>query len=254
MSFYKGEMKYYEIQVPDIVWQTCYATQELLHDLQSIEGQRIVAIMVNLDSYLEALSWHVNRIDLTYLGQPSLIFFENNVLQLDIYVEGMIRYRVFPVWEVKRKSRYGIPPDDIVINNRFYFDVADHRYGISFNYTNTPVHKIIVKGTNSWGFSQSWFDSQKAKVASRKNDLPTEIVLCTENCSIRFVGDEIENYWVLFESPEMSRSEDEMHPNTETREAIAEAEAIMKHPKRYISYTSAEELFADLETIELTRK
>ena len=58
----------------------------------------------------------------------------------------------------------------------------------------------IVKGTDSWPFELKNFDEEMGDEAAKKNDLPTEIVLYTESCKIRFLGDEMEYYVVIFEA------------------------------------------------------
>jgi len=197
MYSYYEKLKYYTAVLPDTEWTYSYSAEELQTELRErFAGTKLRGIYVSLDGYLEALHSSVNTIDLSYMGGTAIIIFDKTVLQLEIYAEGMIEYRCFPAWEMKLREVYDYPPEDMICSEKYYFNAADHE--VEFEYTNSLVENISVKGCDTWGFDQSGFDAERAKKAAEKNDLPAEIVLHTDVCEIRIVGEKLEFFWVFF--------------------------------------------------------
>ena len=185
---------------PDVKWEYCYSAKRLQMKLNSLlAGQRVMGIYVELFGYLESFHWGRDYIDLSYLGGTTFIVFDKTVLQLAIHVEGMIEYRVFPASELTIQEKFDYAPDDMVLSGKYFFNVANH--DVTYEYEGTRVTGVVIKRTDDWLFSLSGFDGSLAAVAAKKNDLPSEITIMTDECKIKFLGDVIEYYWVLFENP-----------------------------------------------------
>lgn len=192
------KLKYSIIDLPDTLWKYSYSAKALQEELNALFArQTLKSVYVGLDGYLESMHSKTNSIDLTYMGGSSLAVFEKAVLQLIIHVEGMIEYRYFPIWEMKHHEVFDYPPDDMALSDKYFFDAANHE--ITYEYANKRVNHIAVSGTDSWGFFQPIFDETAAEAAAKENDLPTEIAIRTDDCAVRFVGDSIEYYYVIFE-------------------------------------------------------
>ena len=193
-----GKVEYYLAILPENEWAYSYSAECLQKELRSLLiGQKLRAVYVDLDGYLQSMHNDVNVIDLSYMGGPALIGFEKTVLQLKIHVEGMIEYRYFPVWELNLRRKFDYPPDDMLMSEKYYFDIANHENTVL--YAGKNVDDILVYGTDTWGFSQPHFDETTADFAVKKNDLPTEIAVHTDKCLLRFVADDLEYYWVILE-------------------------------------------------------
>ena len=202
MSLYAryGEKKYIRAYLPDVTWRYCYSAEDLEKELNDfIAGQKLKAIYTDLYGYPEA-TIHTDRIDCSYMGEITLIVFEKTVLELEINVEGVIKYRHFPIWEMKRRTFFDFVPDDMGNTEKYFYDIADGG-NISFDYTDREMKSVTVKKTDSWGFAPWDFDETLAARAAKNNDLPAEIVFNTEICAIRFLGDYMEYYYIYFEEP-----------------------------------------------------
>jgi hypothetical protein len=193
------KQRYAIVTLPDVEWTYSYSAKEYEKDLNKmLKGQNIKAIYVYLYGYLEAFSNHRNYIDMSYLGGTVLVVCDKTVLQLAIHVEGMIEYRSFPIWEMRLREVYDYVPAEMAMAHRCFFNAKDH--DISFDYTDKEIKGVIVKGTDMWPIWLKNFNEEKGNEAEKKNDLPAEIVLYTESCTIRFLGDEMEYYVVIFEA------------------------------------------------------
>jgi hypothetical protein len=192
------KLKYSIVDLPDTPWKYSYSAKALQAELNALFAkQTLRSIYVGLDGYLESMHSETNFIDLSYMGGTSLVVFEKVVFQLDIAVEGMIEYRCFPIWEMKYHEVFDYPPNDMVLSDKYFFNAANHE--ITCDYANKSINDIVVIGTDTWGFLQPTFDEAAAAAAAKENDLPGEIALRTDDCVIRFVGDSIEYYYMIFE-------------------------------------------------------
>ena len=201
MSYLHFEKQDYVIAtLPDTEWNCSYSAIGLEEELNlAITGQRVKAIYVDLDGYLESVHSKTNLIDLSCMGGTSLIVFEKSVLQLAIHTEGMIEYRIFPIWDIRLRKAFDYPPEDMLLTDKYFYNAIKH--DLTYDYSEKKVRSISVRGTNSWAFSQPFFNETIAEAAAEKNDLPAEIAFLTDLCVVRFVGDSIEYYFVSFESP-----------------------------------------------------
>ena len=199
MSYFGyGKHKYSIISLPDKEWTYSYSATKFQSELCTLfTGKKLTEIYLELGGYLDSGHNDINLIDLTYMGGSALVLFEKSVLHLNIHVEGMIEYRHFPIWEMNIQNVYDYPPDDLFRSNNYFINVTQHE--LTFDYFGANVNNITVIGNDTWGFSQPRFDSEIAEAAAEKSDLPTEIVLHTNDCNIRFIGDSIEYYWLRFD-------------------------------------------------------
>lgn len=198
MCAYHRKEKYFIASLPDGELAYSYSAKQLQAELNELfAGQKLKAIYVGLEGYLETLRNRVNVIDLTYMGGITLIVFDTVVLEFVIHVEGMIAYRCFPAQELKPQEKYDYPPEDLLMSDRYFFDIAGHE--LAYEYKDKVVKRITVNGTDTWGFSQPSFDEEIAREATEKRDLPTDIVLHTDEFNICFEGDDLEYYYIVFE-------------------------------------------------------
>ena len=79
----------------------------------------------------------------------------------------MIRYRVFDNFEasciVKKR---GFAPEDTYTNTTYFFDLSAV---LALQFEDRMLKTIEIESTDTWPFSQSWFDEQRA---NSSNDLP----------------------------------------------------------------------------------
>lgn len=156
--------------------------------------QKLKKMYIDLNGYLESLDLDAHKIDLSYMGGATLLVFEEECIQFLFHGEGMFCCRCFPVSHLTVTERQDYPPDDLWLNERYVHDVSTD---FILPYENQVVSEIIVKGTNTWGFSQPWFDSEKAALLAWQGKLPNYIDFQLENGNhLWFQGCPIE-YYVL---------------------------------------------------------
>lgn len=89
-----------------------------------------------------------------------------------------------------------------LMSDRHFFDAADHE--ITYEYRDKTVHSFTVKGTDTWGFPQPNFDEVIAEETTQKCDMPAEIILHTDSCEIRFPGDGMKYFGVIFDQAQQT--------------------------------------------------
>ena len=191
-------IRYYKIELPNGKRVYSYSAEKLQQELSALlVGQRIRGLYVCLYGYHNSLHSRTNVIDMSYLGGGgAFLVFENTTLELEIQAIGMIKYRYFPSSAVTITEIANQEPDNLWT---YYFSLADH--DVTFDYQNSRVDSVAVKGANCWAFPQPEFDECIAEEAEEKGDLPTEIDIATDNCLLRYYADIIEYYWVVIEAP-----------------------------------------------------
>ncbi len=191
-------IRYYRIELPDNKKVWSYSAEKLQKELNALlVGQRIRGLYVCLYGYHHSLHSRTNVIDMSYLGGGgALLVFEKTTLELEIQAVGMIKYRYFPSSAVTITEIANQEPDNMW---NYYFCLADH--DITFDYRNSRINSVAVKGANCWAFPQSEFDDRIAEEAEERGDLPTEIDIATDNCLLRYYAGIIEYYWVVIEAP-----------------------------------------------------
>ncbi|MBR6209513.1 MAG: hypothetical protein IKQ69_11010 [Oscillospiraceae bacterium] len=191
-----GKIEYYEIHLPEHELETAYSAEELRSDLSSLlTGKTLRKIYVDLYGFIDSSQRTENSLDFSYMGGASLLVFEDLAVELCIHAEGMIRYHVFydidPGAFVKKT---GFAPEETYSSNSYFFDIAPQ---LSLKYENSWVKEIEVIPTDTWPFSQSWFDEEKAEASGH---LPNLIKLNMSNgVRVCFEGDSIEYYFMWLE-------------------------------------------------------
>ena len=191
-------IRYYRIELPNGKKVYSYSAEKLQQELSALlVGQRIRGLYVCLYGYHNSLHSRTNVIDMSYLGGGgALLVFENTTLELEIQAIGMIKYRYFPSSAVTITEIANQEPDNLW---NYYFSLADHDR--TFDYQNSRINSVAVKGANYWAFPQPEFDERIAEKAEERGDLPTEIDIATDSCLLRYYAAIIEYYWVVMEAP-----------------------------------------------------
>lgn len=123
------------------------------------------------------------------------MLFDGAAVQVCIHGEGMIRYRVFENFDACRiVKKEGYAPTGTRANTAYFFDLAPV---LDLKFENKTLKTIEVVATDTWPFSQSWFDEKKANAS---NDLPNIIKFYMSNgVQVCFAGDSIEYYYMYLE-------------------------------------------------------
>ncbi len=191
-----GKIEYYEIHLPEHDLETAYSAEELRADLSSLlTGKTLKKIFVGLYGFIDSSQRTENSLDFSYMGGAILLVFENLAVELCIHAEGMIRYHVFndidPSAFVKKT---GFAPEDTYSSSSYFVDIAPL---LTLKYENSWVKTVEVFPTDTWSFSQSWFDEAKADASG---DLPNLIKFNMSNgVRVCFEGDSIEYYFMWLE-------------------------------------------------------
>ena len=191
-----GTVKYYEIHLPEHKLETAYSAEELCADLSCLlTGKTLKKIFVDLYGFIDCSQRTENSLDFSYMGGSSLLVFDNLALELCIHAEGMIQYHIFHGLnpsEFVKKTRFA--PEDTYSSSSYFFDIAPL---LTLKYENSWVKTVEVFPTDTWPFSQSWFDESKAEASGH---LPNLIKLNMSNgVRVCFEGDSIEYYRMWLE-------------------------------------------------------
>lgn len=191
-----GKIEYYEIHLPEHDLETVYSAEELCADLSSLlTGKTLKKIFVDLYGLIDCSQRTENSLDFSYMGGASLLVFDDLAVELCIHAEGMIQYHVFygidPSAFVKKT---GFAPENTYSSNSYFFDIAPL---LTLKYENSWVKTVEVFPTDTWPFSQSWFDEAKAEASGH---LPNQIKVNMSNgVRVCFEGDSIEYYSMWLE-------------------------------------------------------
>ncbi len=191
-----GKIDYYEIDLPEKNYTTAYSAAELRDELSRLlTGKTLKKMFVDLYGHIDSKQYDDNRISFSYMGGPDLLVFDDVAVELCIHGEGMIRYRVFENFDANSiVKRRGYAPEDTYNNPAYYFDLATV---LALRFEDKTLKNIEIATTDTWPFSQSWFDEAKA---NSSNDLPNLIKFHMSNdVQICFAGDSIEYYYMYLE-------------------------------------------------------
>jgi hypothetical protein len=152
-------------------------------------------MFVRLYGYIDSKQYDDNSISFSYMGGSDLLVFENVAIEICIHGEGMVRYRIFENFDlVSAVKKRGYAPADTYTNTSYYFDFAQV---LALHYEDKWVSKVEIFPTDTWPFSQSWYDESKANASK---DLPNLIKFHMSNgVRICFAGDSIEYYYMYIE-------------------------------------------------------
>ena len=191
-----GSIEYYEIHLPEHDLKSAYSAEELRADLSSLlTAKTLKKAFVDLYGYIDSSQRKENSLDFSYMGGACLLVFDDLAIELCIHAEGMIRYHVFydidPSAFVKKT---GFAPEDTYSSSSYFVDIAPL---FTLKYENSRVKTVEVFPTDTWPFSQSWFDEAKAEASGH---LPNLIKFNMSNgVRVCFEGDSIEYYYMWLE-------------------------------------------------------
>ena len=191
-----GKIDYYELALPDQKYNTAYSAAVLREELSGIIGRRpLKKLLVDLHGYIDSNRYSANEISFSCVGGPALLLFDDIIIDLSIHGEGMIRYRVYE--NINAESivkKRGYAPRESYNTTDYYYDLSTV---LSLPFEDETINKVEIQPTDTWAFSQSWFDEEKA---ASSNDLPNLIKFkMSNNVCICFVGDCIEYYHLYLE-------------------------------------------------------
>ena len=168
--------------------------------LEEFKEQKLNRLFVSLYGYLDSSKRSDVCWDFSYMGGSLLAIFDQSVLELVIHTEGMIEYRIFPIYELKYlvNGRIDYPPLDTGLKgDSHYYDLGKE---INGKYFGVPVETIEIGTTNAYPFDLSGFDENLAQEAEKRGDLPTGVKLEFENnVKLELLGDAIEYFYVKIE-------------------------------------------------------
>ena len=171
--------------------------------LEEFKAQKLNRLFVSLYGYLDSSKRSDACWDFSYMGGSLLAIFDRSVLQLVIHTEGMIEYRIFPVYELKYlvNGRIDYPPSDTGRKgDSYYYDLGKEINGKCFG---ASIESIEVGKTDIYPFDLSGFDETLAQASEKRGDLPTGVELkFANNVKLKLLGDEIEYFCVKFEDGE----------------------------------------------------
>lgn len=196
------KVEYYTITIDskdELQW--IYSATDFQNILNgAFKGSILKKLFVSLYGYLDSEKRKKDMFDFSYMGGGLLLVFERSVFELIIHAEGMMQYRIIPVYEVKIPKRgiYDHPPIDIGLNeDNFYINLGKK---FELNCFEQTIDKISVKATDGHPFLLSGFDESLAEQAMIISDLPAAVELFASNGVVmNLIGDGIEYYQILLE-------------------------------------------------------
>lgn len=180
----------------DFVWS--YSAKELEDILSEMFcGKKLKKIFANYNGFTEGNKIDGTLYNFTYLGGSVIMLFEGgNALELDIYGEGMVRYRTHRLSDMSFTPRkdfpYYIQRDECYCDMKDVFDI---------DYENRVVEKIAVDAINYYIFyAGNGFDSAKADAAASLGILPNIIDFhLSGESTLSLIGDNLNNYYMKLE-------------------------------------------------------
>lgn len=172
----------------------CYRAEDLEKELNEVcRNQRLNKVYVSLVGYYDAFAYHKNKIDLTYMGGPSLLIFDKCAIELDIWGEGLIKYRIIPIWDIRIKHRFDRFPEDMYSEDNYFYDASETIY---LKYEQGIVESVAVESTGTYSFEAKGINTELLHMSSESHQLPNNIIFNLDNGkSISFIADYIENYF-----------------------------------------------------------
>lgn len=181
MSSIKGadKVKYTIIKTSDKEMEWIYSNKELQDILNRLfQGKVLKKIYATLEGVLDSFRFETNYFDFSYMGACILLIFESSAVEVCIHGEGMVAYRILNLYDIKIiQETKDYPPTDFR-EDFYYYDLSDD---IVPQITEHIVEKITVEGTDSFPFSLSGFDEDKAGLAELEGCLPNNIILSMDN-------------------------------------------------------------------------
>ena len=195
MPWDRKRHRYYIVRIEGDEWTWCYSAKELEQTLTRVcFDQKLLKIMAELHGYVDADRRHANSLDLTYMGGKTLLIFEKIVVELEIFTEGQIRYRISNPWDMNIRPKFGRIPHDYITNRIYFCDVKED---FDLEYEGRIAIGAIVKPTDGWNFDLIGFAEKKAEIAAKANDLPAAVYIPLDNDVIIYLyADIMEGYTI----------------------------------------------------------
>ena len=168
--------------------------------LEEFKAQKLNRLFVSLYGYLASSKRSDICWDFSYRGGSLLVVFDRSVLELVIHTEGMLEYRILPIYELKYlvNGRIDYPPSDTGLKgDSYYYDLGKELDAKCFG---VLIENIEIGTTDAYPFDLSGFDETLAQESEIRGDLPTGVKLKFENnVKLELLGDEIEYFCVKIE-------------------------------------------------------
>lgn len=152
-----GKTPLYTFEFPDRDFEWCYSAKAFCESLNKLcLGKSIKAIYVSAANYADPLRVDENYVNY-YVGSELIIEFEDTLLDLLIFAEGLFRWRVFD------KSEYTStgPNLKFIEDGDEEFCAIGNVYGaFRADYT-AVINKISVNKTDCWPWDAKGFDESK---------------------------------------------------------------------------------------------
>lgn len=195
------KIRYTDFKIPDTMEgngsEWCYSARDFEGGLKDrFEGQKLVAVYVELRGYLEGRI-SADPFDLLCDGSGCILIIGESLIELGLHAEGQFRYRILPLCAAETRTTKDYPPNGYYEFLNCYFNINDLDTPVTV--ADQEIQQIEVKGTDMWCFNTESFDSEKAQRSADKKDLPAEIVIRTDDFTVRLLGDCIEYYHLILE-------------------------------------------------------
>ena len=172
--------------------------QKVLND--AFRGQILTKVFVDLAGYLDLVRREEDFFDFSYMGGKLILVFEKQLLELVIHVEGMMEYRIIPIYDARipKCGKVDYPPSDMRMTwNNDYYNLGKE---FELNCFEQKVEKITVNKTDIYPFYLEGFDEALATDAAERGNLPAGVEISMSNgVLLKLLGDSIEYLFVELE-------------------------------------------------------
>ena len=201
----RQKVEYYTIKIDSqekMSW--VYSASDFQNILiEGLQGHTLKKVFVSLYGYLDAAKREKDHFDFSYRGGTLILIFENRLLELVIHTEGMMGYRIVPIYNASLPTcgRIDYPPSETGIKgDNNYYDLGKE---FDLNCLEQTVQKIKVNKTDTYPFDLEGFDEMLAIEAEKQGDLPSGVELFMSNgVVLKLLGSCIEYFFVKLEEHE----------------------------------------------------
>lgn len=182
-----------DFSVDDCRW--CYDYKELQYELNKVcKNHTLKKVYVSLYNFLDSSYFDDNYRNFDICAF-SVVLFDNIAVLLSVHGEGMIRFRIFNISEVKIRETVDYPPDDMfTVNDNYYYDMSKE-FKLSFE--DVKVTEVVVDNIDYYPFVLSGYDRQKADQSVENNCLPNAVHFKLENgVDLGICADDIEYFYI----------------------------------------------------------
>ena len=152
-----GKTPLYTFHFPDKDFEWCYSAKALCDSLNNLcRGKNIKTIYVSATNYADPLQAEENYVNY-YIGSELIIRFDDILLDLLIFAEGLFQWRVFD------KSEYtstGPTLKFIEDGDEEFCDIGNVYGAFKTDYT-ASINNIYVNKTDYWPWAAKGFDKSK---------------------------------------------------------------------------------------------